>query len=626
MGLFIFFLTRLMKEKRSVQLVNIRDEKLKDGTLSLPATTSYFQLSLLMVAFILVAVITTAINLFTNLHLSPFGHSPLDVLVLFLILAGVSVLFARNIFIDSLISQFNSTATASKLRLNYWIIPGKLTGLPTADHLTKQAIEIHSLTYIFYLVAVALFSLPELLAQLLHIPITHLPFGPLGFIIILTLSSQLGYALVDTVQRYIQRINSGNLWALPHVTFSNLNLFLEPYDVAEFVLKLLPNATPEERVAFAQVLSSLTTGKTVLSDIQTAQRILREIAKRQAEEPLEMSFGQFLRRLLPCVILSLAFTVVVTWVIQLFYPQALTDLAVKEGLVFFFFGTFIALIPVVGLDQFVKSLFKRLHSGSPQRAVAAPELGTGQELDTFQSRLWYNEIVASQREVIDVERRNILAQSDIHQRVLTMLREEVHSLCEDSIPHDRTMTEEELETLLEKLDSWAPVPESLVPEDLAILTYDELEQKLTTFVLDSYEERHEAVKRLAKTWGKDEDPFLELERRYALQTLDRLWAKYLDELNSMYSNMRFRSLTQGDLVTEFRRDAQAMFEELQEAFRHTLTNTLLRSFHYSITGFPRPKSPRTLPSSEEYRALPQTVGGEDEHETDSQQNHSVPPE
>lgn len=607
-GLFILFLILLTRKATQIELRNIKEEKVKKGVLLIPATNSVFQSVLLITTFALVAAVTTLINLFFNLGLTPFGHSPLDVLILLLILVGIVVLFSRTIFIDSLLSQFNSTATARTLMLNYWLIPDKQVGAATARYLTWEAMKSHRLTYMFYTVSIMLFSLIGLVTSLFHMPITPLPFGPLVFIIILALCSQLGYGIITTSQRYIQSINFDNFWTLPRSTAYDLQPLLAPYDVAEFVSQFLPDATGDEQEVFAQTLVSLAAGKLLPKDIPTALGTMRRIVQRGlGQEPgnaPKFGFNQFVLRLGACILVAVIITAIVTWATSLVAPTTFTDFSIRAGLVAFFFATLLVfLTPVLGLNELILALVKRL---TPDKSSAAVEQETPETILEHRLDIRQNEILAQQRQIIEDKRRDILIEIDIHKQVLAMIRAEVSEVIDSYTLDTHLPKEKQVEELLIALHGWVSPPESLLPEDLSTLHLDTFKQQLIELTVERYEQR-DAIGQQVARMGLTGNPLRNLERNEALRIIDHYWADYIDKIHVLRANMRVRSASpQSNPLAEFSQEANTMFMDLQGEIRFKLVDYLLTVPMTSNVTM-RPIQRLGLPSSELQPSLPQTL-------------------
>jgi hypothetical protein len=250
------------------------------------------------------------------------------------------------------------TALARRLRINNWIIPGLEVGQPTAAYLTHRALRSHRATYIFYLIWVVVFAAAGSGAQFAHLSVPPLPFGPLGFTIILTFGSQLAFSLVSLLRRYAQRINYREYWtttADSRIERQEIAIRTKLEDWVIELLENMPGLSPEEK---ATLLRLLTSGD--FKNIPLILKILRAFLDRQAEAAENITVGQVVLKFLLCTFLALGFTLLGVYLIGIFFGQIPSDVGFKAGLILFFLSTEIGIIPISGLDANIKNLLKRL--------------------------------------------------------------------------------------------------------------------------------------------------------------------------------------------------------------------------------------------------------------------------
>lgn len=597
---FTLFAILLLKKMRLIRLISIKEEKLREGILPIPATDSLFQVAILFFTFIAVLIIVTVINLFSGLRLSPLGTSWPDVLVLLLLQLGIYAFFTKNIFIDALLSRFNSYTMAKRLLQGFWIIAAfqmvatKEYLASTTRYLTEQALRTHRLTYVFFLCATLGFALPGLISQVVHIQMLPMPFGPLGFVIIMTLCVQLVYTVFDTIQKYIHSVKLGNLGVVPYAaSVTDIQPFLLDHDLEDLINRLSPYLTEEEREDIIELVISLKSNGISGKD---ALILLRKIIKRRTEYA-EVSVRGFLLKLLSICVIDLGFTAVAAWIIQLVNSNALNDLGWKEALLLFFLGTFIAFIPIVGVDQLVKVWFKALIMRLRHRQQSTPSVGDidkpvlgslAQPSETFAYQIAFNKIVFLQREIIGAEYRVLLTQPDLHPRILFMIREEIARICKVYIPDEASLSEEKLEQLLGFVERWVAIPEDCVPEDISAVQYQHLKVQLTELVIHHYEERARQIEE-QQVPLKAENPDMmvftirDLECSYSLRVMDRLYSQYFDDFYAIYENMRLRALELNDFIDNLQQKADEMLHDLHLKMRFYIVDSLLRALRNDFT-------------------------------------------
>jgi preprotein translocase subunit SecA len=208
----------------------------------------------------------------------------------------------------------------------------------------------------------------------------------------------------------------------------------------------------------------------------------------------------------------------------------------------------------------------------------------GYNFDIRKSVVDYDDVIAKQREVIYADRLAILAQGDMHDRIIRMIRDEVTRIVETSIPAPMVSEEEELETLFKTLEPWVHIPEEVLPENIHAIKREQLKADLASLTVKHYELRGEQLRtQMAEQGLPGMDPLRDLERSYLLQVLDRLWMDHIDSLDVMRAGIGLRALGQRDPLVEYKNEAYRMFDELKAAIQHYAVDTLLRQVRNEVT-------------------------------------------
>src|SRR6266699_1681160 len=113
----------------------------------------------------------------------------------------------------------------------------------------------------------------------------------------------------------------------------------------------------------------------------------------------------------------------------------------------------------------------------------------GYNFDIRKNVVDYDDVIARQREVIYADRRAVLERADMHERVLSMMRDEVKKYVDMYIPGHIVTEEEQLEKLLTVIENWVDVPEDVLPENIHAVRREDLRRKLLDLVIDHYEKR-----------------------------------------------------------------------------------------------------------------------------------------
>jgi preprotein translocase subunit SecA len=223
----------------------------------------------------------------------------------------------------------------------------------------------------------------------------------------------------------------------------------------------------------------------------------------------------------------------------------------------------------------------------------------GYNFDIRKSVVEYDDVIAKQREVIYADRHAVLERGDMHERILSMMRNEVTRIVNTCIPSTMVTEEEQLETLYKTLEIWVPIPEELIPENIHAAKREDIKQELIDLVIKHYEQRGAELRKQAQAQGLENfDPQREFERNHLLQVVDRLWMDHIDALDVMRAGIGFRAVGQRDPLVEFKNEAYRMFEELKVAIQHYTVDALLKLLRNEVTiTLQRPEPPRKAPRS-----------------------------
>ena len=219
-----------------------------------------------------------------------------------------------------------------------------------------------------------------------------------------------------------------------------------------------------------------------------------------------------------------------------------------------------------------------LESGLVSRFIEGAQTRVeGYNFDIRKNVVDYDDVIAKQREVIYTDRHAVLEHGDMHERIVSMIRNEVGRIVDTCIPSNMLTEEEQLETLFKTLEVWVPIPEDFVPENIHAVRREAIKQDLIELVIDHYEARGEELRKQVREQGlEDLDPQREFERTHLLQIVDNLWMDHIDALDVMRAGIGFRSIGQRDPLVEFKNEAFRMFDELKTAIQHYTVDSLLK--------------------------------------------------
>jgi len=179
--------------------------------------------------------------------------------------------------------------------------------------------------------------------------------------------------------------------------------------------------------------------------------------------------------------------------------------------------------------------------------------------------LKYDDVMNTQRQVIYGEREKILNGEDFKAEALDFVTEVVEGTVSQWIG-DKTFAEEwDLDGLLARVAELYPT--RLTRQDLErATTTAELSGMVLTDALALYEEKEQAIGSQMR----------ELERMVLMSLTDNKWREHLYEMDYLQEGIHLRAYGQRDPLTEYRREAFDMFEELTQGIREEFVRYIFR--------------------------------------------------
>ena len=162
-----------------------------------------------------------------------------------------------------------------------------------------------------------------------------------------------------------------------------------------------------------------------------------------------------------------------------------------------------------------------------------------------------------------------------------VVRSSVHELAPDEIFNE----EWDLDLVLAGLTEVFPT--TVTREELEeMVSAAELEQRAAEDALERYEEKEQAL---------GSQTMRELERLVLLNITDTKWREHLYEMDYLQEGIHLRAYGQKDPLTEYRREAHLMFQELTEAIQSEFVRYIYRVqlVRQDEPGRPRPQRVQT---------------------------------
>ncbi len=180
--------------------------------------------------------------------------------------------------------------------------------------------------------------------------------------------------------------------------------------------------------------------------------------------------------------------------------------------------------------------------------------------------LKYDDVRNTQRQVIYDERRKILEGGDFKDEALNMVTDVVERSVAQYVSPQVFSEDWDLDALLASLAEVYPV--RLPKQELSeVGNAAELSEMVLTDALELYEEKE-------RTLGSE--VMRELERMVLLNITDNKWREHLYEMDYLEEGIHLRAYGQRDPLTEYRREAFEMFEELTQGIRDEFVRYIYR--------------------------------------------------
>jgi preprotein translocase subunit SecA len=198
-----------------------------------------------------------------------------------------------------------------------------------------------------------------------------------------------------------------------------------------------------------------------------------------------------------------------------------------------------------------------------ERAQARVE---ARNFDIRKNILKYDDVMNDQRKVIFAERLELMDSDDVSETTANMRHEVVDSIIAKAIPERSFAEQWEVEQLTEAarnhLNVDVPVKAWADEEGIDV---EEIRERLTK-AADEFA--------AAKVARYSPDIMRQVEKSILLQSIDSLWRDHLVTLDHLSKVIGWRGLAQRDPLTEYKREAFELFEQLLAQLREVVTTQL----------------------------------------------------
>jgi preprotein translocase subunit SecA len=180
--------------------------------------------------------------------------------------------------------------------------------------------------------------------------------------------------------------------------------------------------------------------------------------------------------------------------------------------------------------------------------------------------LEYDDVMNKQRDVLYSFRNDIINGDNPREAIFDIIEEVIEARVIEYCPQDKPADEWELDALVRWANQAFPI--GLRREHVDGKTAEELRNVIIEKVKRAYE---------AKAANENPDALKSIERLIVLSALDRLWQEQLYNMDQLRNGIGLRAYGQKDPLVEYKTEAFAMFDEMQDNVKNEIANNVFRS-------------------------------------------------
>ena len=192
----------------------------------------------------------------------------------------------------------------------------------------------------------------------------------------------------------------------------------------------------------------------------------------------------------------------------------------------------------------------------------------GRNFSIRKNVLQYDDVMNRQREIIYGQRSQVLNGEDIHESVMTMLKETITSTVNQFLPETPVHDDWNVTGLRDFYMGYLTAPGDLnyTINELSEMEREDISNALIAKATAMYEEREKQL---------GHDLMRELERVILLKTVDTKWIDHIDAMDELRRGISLRAYGQRDPVVEYRLEGFDMFDEMIDSIKADTIRLLL---------------------------------------------------
>lgn len=212
-------------------------------------------------------------------------------------------------------------------------------------------------------------------------------------------------------------------------------------------------------------------------------------------------------------------------------------------------------------DQAISNKFISNSIESAQKKVE------GFNFDRRKALLDYDNVISKQREIIYERRNEILDQDSIRDRVLETFKDFVNNQITSHLT-DNTLTENDINNIMEQFNSHLLKRKKLVKEDFNNKSNEEITDYIYSIVVDDYNKKLEDVPK------EIQDDF---EKSISLRIIDKYWMDQLDSMEELKEGVGLRGYAQSNPLQVYALEGFQMFDNMLASISAEISSYLLNA-------------------------------------------------
>jgi preprotein translocase subunit SecA len=195
----------------------------------------------------------------------------------------------------------------------------------------------------------------------------------------------------------------------------------------------------------------------------------------------------------------------------------------------------------------------------------------GYNFDIRKHVVEYDDVISKQRETVYEERDKVLHNEDLGETIEAFVDQEIEILVDRHLPHNAPAQEYDLGGLIADLTAMGLKTET--DEEFGEEVFEELKNReAIDFYLKDY-----AAQKLAERAAGNPEEWAQVEKFVLLRMIDSIWVEHLTEIEELRQGIGLRGIAQEDPLNAFKKEAFALYGEMQSLIRHQVANVIFRA-------------------------------------------------